>query len=65
MVGTSDGFHLSDRLLYLEEDRRLVPATQENVAAARLGAREGWINPAQPPKWPYSFVPPKTKIDVH
>jgi hypothetical protein len=65
VVGTSDGFHAGDRLLYLEEDRRLVPATQENLTAARLGAGEGWINPAHPVQWPYSITPLKPKIDVH
>jgi len=64
VVGTSGGFHLGDRRLYLEEDRGLVPATQENLTAARLGAGEGWINPAHPPKWPYRFAPAKPKIDV-
>ena len=64
VVDTSDGFHVGDRLLYLEEDRRLVPATQENLNAARLGAGEGWINPAHPLKLPYSLTPLKPKIDV-
>ena len=63
-VDTSGGFHLGDRLLYLHEHRRLVPATQENLTAARLGAGEGWINPAHPVKWPNSFTPTKPKIDV-
>ena len=64
VVETSDGFHVGDRQLYLDEHRRLLPATQENLTAARLGAGEGWINPAHPVKWPYSFAPAKPKIDV-
>jgi hypothetical protein len=64
VVDTSEGFHVGDRLLYVEEARRLVAATQQNLDAARLGAGEGWINPAHPVKWPYSFTPRKPKIDV-
>lgn len=63
-VDISHGFHVGDRLLYLEECPQLVPATQENLTAARLGAGEGWINPAHPVKWPYAFAPAKPKIDV-
>lgn len=64
VVDTSDGLQVGNRLLYLKEDLCLVPATQENLTAARLGAGEGWINPAHPVKWPYSFTPTKPRIDV-
>jgi hypothetical protein len=64
VVDTSEGFHLGDRLLMLDGMCRLAPATSENLTAAKLGAGEGWISPAHPLKLPFSFTPPRPKIDI-
>jgi hypothetical protein len=61
-VDASDNIHLGDTLLLLEGGCQTVPATAENMRAARLGAGEGWISPAHPLHLP--FAPAKPKIDV-
>jgi hypothetical protein len=48
VVDPSDNVHLGDKLLHLGDRCQTVPATAENIEAARLGAGEGWISPAHP-----------------
>ncbi|MGA7755028.1 MAG: hypothetical protein WCB05_19520 [Candidatus Sulfotelmatobacter sp.] len=43
---------------------RAVPATEENLKAARLGAVEGWISPAHPLDLPFG-KPSPPEFDVH
>jgi hypothetical protein len=56
VVDASDNIHLGDTLLLFEDGCQTVPATAENMKAARLGAGEGWINPAQPPYLPFGAI---------
>jgi len=41
-----------------------VPATEENLKAARLGAAEGWISPAHPLDLPFG-KPSPPEFDIH
>jgi hypothetical protein len=43
---------------------RAVPATEENLKAARLGAAEGWISPAHPLDLPFG-KPSPPEFEVH
>jgi hypothetical protein len=66
-VDPSDNIHLGDKLLHFEDGCQTVPATAENMEAARLGAGEGWINPAYPLPLPFGEINPPIrppKIDV-
>ncbi|HVN19974.1 MAG TPA: hypothetical protein VMU05_14410 [Dongiaceae bacterium] len=63
VVDTSEGFHFRDGLLMRDGASGVIPATQENLAAARLGPGKGWISPAHPLNLPV-FIPSKAKIDV-
>jgi hypothetical protein len=56
---------VGDKLLLIEGG--WVPATAENMKAARLGASEGWINPAHPLPLPFGEINPAIrppKIDL-
>lgn len=57
--------HLGEQFLLFDNGTcRAVPATAENLSAARIGAGEGWVAPVNPLWLPFStFAPPK--IDVH
>ncbi len=63
-VDPSEGIGLGDGLLVLDATCGEVPATQENVAAARLGAGEGWDTPRDTFRLPFG-APDVPKVDVH
>lgn len=56
--------HMGEQLLLFDGGTcRAVPATPENLAAARLGAGEGWVTPAHPLALPFG-APSPPRIDV-
>ena len=57
--------HLGEQFLMFDNGAcRAVPATEENLKAARLGAVEGWISPAHPLDLPFG-KPSPPEFDVH
>lgn len=59
------GVHLGEQFLLFDNGTcRAVPATEENLKAARLGAAEGWASPAHPLDLPFG-KPSPPKFDVH
>jgi hypothetical protein len=57
--------HLGEQFLMFDNGAcRAVPATEENLKAARLGAAEGWISPAHPLDLPFGKPsPPEFDVD--
>lgn len=64
-IPIADGIHIGSQMLVFDDAMcRAVPATEENLNAARLGAGEGWVSPVRGLGLPFGdFAPPK--IDVH
>jgi hypothetical protein len=63
VVDPSENIHLGDTLLHFDDGCQTVPATAENMQAARLGAGEGWISPAPPLTLPIGAFH-RPKIDM-
>jgi hypothetical protein len=61
----SGGVHLGEQFLMFDDGAcGAVPATEENLKAAQLGATEGWISPAHPLDLPFG-KPSRPEFDVH